>query len=151
MAKLSATDKAALQAFRRWEQHSWYLDPCVVPFVLANDKDMLMEEKEMEAIARKLYTMDNPVEYDMLRRNNSGFLPDLDELASFDEPPSLAEFLSEESLLIFSILKQGKLECKWMLLPMTAWHFDPDYKKFQNFVKKLSVVNDSSERAVKLV
>ena len=71
MAKLSVTDKAALQAFQQWEQHSWHFDPCVVPFVLANDKDMLMEEKEMEAIARQLYTMDNPVEYDMLRRNYS--------------------------------------------------------------------------------
>ena len=63
-----------------------------------------MEEKEMEAIARNLYSMDKPVEYDRLCRNNSGFLPDLDEMASFDEPPSLTEFLSEESWLIFDIL-----------------------------------------------
>ena len=38
-----------------------------------------------------------------------------------------------------------------MLLPMNSWHFDQDNQEFQNFVKKLAVVNDSSERAVKLV
>ena len=56
-----------------------------------------MEQKKIEAISRKLYLMDNPVGYNMLRRNNSGFLPDLDETTSTNEPPSIREFLPEES------------------------------------------------------
>ena len=46
---------------------------------------------------------------DMLQRNKSGFMPDLDEMASFDEPPSFTEFSSEENWLIFYTHKQGKL------------------------------------------
>ena len=38
-----------------------------------------------------------------------------------------------------------------MLLPSTIWQLDPDYKKFQGIVKDLAVVNDSRERAVKLI
>ena len=66
-------------------------------------------------------------------------------------PGEGADYINEESWLIFDILGQGKVECKWMLLSSIIWQLDPDYKKFQGFVKDLAVVNDSRERAVKLI
>ena len=54
MAQLSKTDEAAIEAYNRWENHSWYLDPAVVPIVLANN-DWSMESRESEEIAKKLF------------------------------------------------------------------------------------------------
>ena len=35
IAKFSESDPAAIQDYRRWRNHSWYLDTTVIPFVLA--------------------------------------------------------------------------------------------------------------------
>ena len=150
MAKLSQTDKEAENAYEKRGNHSWYLDPTVVPIVLANS-DWSLESDELEKIAKKIYNSERPEQYDLLRKNNSGFLPVLDEMSEFESPPSLANFINEESWLIFDILGHKVAHCKWMLLPREVWKLDPDYMKFQTFVKNLAVVNDSSERAVKLV
>ena len=150
MARLSKTDEAATEAYNKWDNHSWYLDPTAVTFVLANS-DWSMGSGELEEMAKKLFSLDRPEEYDMLRKNNSGFLPDIEEMGELKAPPSLAGYIFQESWLIFEILGQGKVECKWMLLPSGTWKLYPDYKKFQDFVKDLAVVNDSSERAVKLI
>ena len=68
-----------------------------------------------------------------------------------EDIPSLEFFITSESWLIFDILEQSSSECKWMLFPPDTWSRDPDFKKFQTFVKNLAVVNDASERSVKLV
>ena len=47
IAKFSESDPAAIQDYRRWRNHSWYLDTTVIPFVLANtDMSLSTEEKE---------------------------------------------------------------------------------------------------------
>ena len=150
MAKPSQTDKAAKLAYEKWTNHSWYLDPTVVPFVLANNS-LALDSAEMEAIAKTLYDLEMPVEYDFDRKNNTGILPEIDCMLEHQCPPSLAGYITKESWLVFQILGQNKTQCKWMLYPASSWHIDADYLKFQQFVKSLAVVNDASERAVKLV
>jgi len=39
----------------------------------------------------------------------------------------------------------------WLNCPAPLWRYVDQFKTFSNFVSKLEVVNDSSERAVKLV
>ena len=150
MAQLSKIDPGAVNAYERWTSHSWYLDPTVVPFVLANS-NWALQSNEMENIAQKIFQIERPNFYSLERKNNTGFLPNISQMLVFDAPPSLSDYISEESWLIFDILGHSTSQCKWMLLPSSTWHLDPDFQQFQKFVKSAAVVNDSSERAVKLV
>lgn len=144
MAQLAKTDEAAKFSYERWNTHSWYLDPTVVPFILADDT-MSIKSHEREAIARR------PQVSDFERKNNTGMLPDISVLSGLQGPPSLADYVTCGSWLIFEILDHDRVKCKWMLLPQNCWHHDQDYLHFKKFVEETAVVNDASERAVKLV
>ena len=97
-----------------------------------------------------MYNLDRPRDYDFDRKNNVGFLPEKEQSLTA-EPLCLSEFITPESWLIFDILKHKKSNVKWMLFPSENWRFDPDFLKFQKFVKNIAVVNDAGERAVKAV
>ena len=68
-----------------------------------------------------------------------------------DMQPSLDLFITPESWLVFEMLGHSKEQVKWMLYPPEHWDVDPDYQEFKAFVKKIAVVNDAGERAVKAV
>ena len=112
---------------------------------------MSLSTEEKESISKKLFNFNYPNTYDLNRKNNTGFLPELEHMSSMAEPPRLGDFLTEESWLIFNLLEQSKTECKWMLYPCENWPLDPYYSIFQKFVKQVAVVNDASERAIKLI
>ena len=131
------------------ERHMWYLDPTTVVFALANT-DMTVSDAEKTVMAQKLYAFSRPEEYDFSRKNNTGFMPSK-EFFLKDMQPSLDLFITPESWLVFEMLGHSKEQVKWMLYPPEHWDVDPDYQEFKAFVKKIAVVNDAGERAVKAV
>ena len=68
-----------------------------------------------------------------------------------ESQPSLAEFVNKNSRIIFDILDIKNNDTDWLRLPPSVWHLITPFKKFQNFIKNLPVVNDAAERNVKLI
>ena len=150
MAHFEAFEPAAASAFKSWMNHCWYLDPQTVILALANS-DLSVPEEMKQEMAKKLYSTPRPTDYDFDRKNNSGFVDGKDHFLKSSSPPSLTEYVSAESWLVFDILEHGPAQVKWLFYPASSWHMDPDYIEFQKFVKDIAVVNDAGERAVKAV
>lgn len=131
------------------DRHMWYLDPTLVVFGLANS-DMSVSIEEKQSIAKKLCSFDRPKTYDFERKNNTGFMPPMEDFSG-EKPPSLHNFITAESWLVFDILEHKREQVKWLLFPPENWEVDPDFQEFQLFVKSIAVVNDAGERAVKAV
>ena len=69
-----------------------------------------------------------------------------------DSPPSLLSLIGRNSWFIFTLLNITKSEDKvWLTFPSAVWPFVEQFKIFSRFVDGIEVVNDCSERAVKLV
>ena len=69
-----------------------------------------------------------------------------------DKPPSLLPLIGQNSWFIFDLLNLTRPEDKpWLTCPPTFWPYVDQFNKFSGFVDGLEVVNDSSERAIKLV
>ena len=43
-----------------------------------------------------------------------------------------------------------QISTNWLINPAKTWDSDPDFCKFYSYVKSLKVVNDISERGIKL-
>nr|XP_047136685.1 uncharacterized protein LOC124813539 [Hydra vulgaris] len=128
-------------------RHTWYLDPTLVVFALADEK--CMERSDM---AKKLYSLSRfPNENFPLERQ----IMDQFVLKSLNfrkhEPPSLAPLITDKLWLIFDMFRHGKAETQWMKTPPEFWKFNDFYLEFKATVIGLDVVNDFSVRAVKLV
>ena len=67
------------------------------------------------------------------------------------KPPSLTILIKNESWTLFNTLGLTIEQCIWMELPHQFWYKFIGYIKFQEFVNSIDVVNDCSERAVKLI
>ena len=48
------------------------------------------------------------------------------------------------------MLKKDHTNLSWLSKPVEQWHEDQEYKKVEEVVKKLCIVNDPAEHAVKL-
>ena len=128
-------------------RHTWYLDPTLVVFTLADEKC-----RERGDMAKKLYSLQRcPIDSFPLERQimDQSVLKSLN--FSKDEPPSLAPLITDKSWLVFDMLRHGKAETQWMKIPPEFWEFNDFYLKFRATVTGLDVVNDCSERAIKLV
>ena len=68
-----------------------------------------------------------------------------------EKPPSLINFIKKESWILFSILGLTMEQCIWVELPHQFWYRFPGYFKLQEFLNSIDVINDCSERAVKLI
>ncbi|XP_065659625.1 uncharacterized protein LOC136083788 [Hydra vulgaris] len=66
-------------------------------------------------------------------------------------PPNLVELVTENSWLLFLMIGQSKSDCQWMKTPPEYWTGNDFYLKFKGAVFNLAVVNDCSERTVKLI
>ncbi|XP_047122463.1 uncharacterized protein LOC124805960 [Hydra vulgaris] len=94
-------------------RHTWYLDPNLVVFALANK-----ECRERGDMAKKLYSLQRcPSESFPLERQvmDQAILNSLN--FSKDEPPSLTPLVTEKSWLVFDMLRHGKAETQWMKTP----------------------------------
>ena len=126
-------------------RHSWYLDPAVVVFALADE-----EYPNRGEMAKKLFSLPRPKEFPLDRQVvNKEVLLSLNY--SGKEPPSLAPLITEQSWMIFDMLKHNRAEIQWMKLPPEFWNTNDFYCEFTAFIKNIAVVNDASERAIKLV
>ena len=63
--------------------------------------------------------------------------------------PNLATFIGQRSYLLFSLLEFTRSEMDWLKFDCSEWEKFSGFLKFNNFAKKLAVVNDSGERGVK--
>ncbi|XP_065683487.1 uncharacterized protein LOC124813436 [Hydra vulgaris] len=129
------------------KRHTWFLDPYLIVLALADEKC-----KERGDIAQKLYSFEfhSMDEYPLARISaNIEVLNSLD--FSGPKPPSLVHLVTENSWLLFLMIGQSKSDCQWMKTPPEYWTCNDFYLKFQEAVFNLSVVNDCSERIVKLI
>ncbi|XP_012564394.2 uncharacterized protein LOC105848737 [Hydra vulgaris] len=134
--------KSTMMSMKR---HTWYLDETLVPLALL-DPDL--SNVERENIAKTLFSIPVPDHFQHSEKSNL-----IKELNFKQEvPPGLARLIGENSWFIFSLLNLTRMEDKlWLNSPAPMWCYVDQFKTFSNFVSKLEVVNDSSERAVKLV
>jgi hypothetical protein len=127
------------------KRHTWYLDETLVPLALL---DPTLPDVEKENIAKTLLSKPVPDYFQHSEKSNL-----INELKFKQEvPPGLAPLIGENSWFIFSLLNLTRMEDKlWLNCPAPMWCYVDQFKTFSNFVSKLEVVNDCSERAVKLV
>nr|XP_047144346.1 uncharacterized protein LOC124817922 [Hydra vulgaris] len=135
----------AKPVIEKMKRHTWYIDPTAVVMALA-DKEV----HDCDKIAKKLYSMSRPENY-VVHRQQVDFelLKNLDFCQ--DNPPSLVSLIIEQSWLIFHLLNHWKAKLQWLKSPVETWNLNDYYLEFKQFVKNLEVVNDCSERSVKLV
>nr|XP_047127458.1 uncharacterized protein LOC124808434 isoform X1 [Hydra vulgaris] len=129
------------------KRHTWFLDPYLIVLALADEKC-----KERGDIAQKLYSFEfhSMDEYPLARISaNIEVLNSLD--FSGPKPPSLVHLVTENSWLLFLMIGQSKSDCQWMKTSPEYWTCNDFYLKFQEAVFNLSVVNDCSEKFVKLI
>ena len=99
-------------------------------------------------MAKRLYSL--PVLKTFQHSEKVDLLSELDFTG--DSPPSLLSLIGRNSWFIFTLLDIIKSEDKVCLTcPSAAWPFVEQFKIFSRFVDGIEVVNDCSERAVKLV
>lgn len=126
------------------KRHTWYLDETLIPLALF-DPDVEAEEKE--AIAKKLYSLPVPPTF---QHSDKDLLEELD--FSQSQPPSLLPLLGKNSWYMFQILDIAKDSDKhWLMCPSEFWSSVVQFNKMADFVNNLEVVNDCSERAIKLI
>lgn len=127
------------------KRHTWYIDPFIVVMSLA-DKNV----QERSDIAKKLYSTPRPTTYAKERQK-----VDLNLLNSLvysdDTPPSLTPLITDQSWLIFHMLNHANAEVQWLKTPVETWDLNDYFLEFKQFVNNLEVVNDCSERAIKLI
>ncbi|XP_065649774.1 uncharacterized protein LOC136078272 [Hydra vulgaris] len=129
------------------KRHTWFLDPCLVVLALADENC-----EERGEIAQKLYSFEfrSLDKYSLARiKANMEVLNSLD--FSGPKPPSLVELVTENSWLLFLMIGQSKSDCQWMKTPPEYWTCNDFYLKFKDAIFNLAVVNDCSERTVKLI
>lgn len=129
---------AALTSMRR---HLWYLCPELVILALFDDGTPT-EDKQLMAVV--LLTTPRPL---VFRRGKPG-QPHFNAVAALltDERPSLADFITERSWLLFDLLG---LAATWLQEHPSLWSDDEEYEHAKRFCTDLTVVNDPAERAVK--
>ncbi|XP_065656788.1 uncharacterized protein LOC136082199 [Hydra vulgaris] len=129
------------------KRHTWFLDPYLVVLALADENC-----EERGEIAQKLYSFEfrSLDKYSLARiKANMEVLNSLD--FSGPKPPSLVELVTENSWLLFLMIGQSKSDCQWMKTPPEYWTCNDFYLKFKDAIFNLAVVNDCSERTVKLI
>jgi len=123
---------AALTALNR---HLWYLTEEIVPFALFSN---LVSEPEKRQIACQLLKVRQaePLE------NGIPVFPQL------NTSTKLIHLVGKKSLLLFNLLN---IESGWLSVPPAQWKTVDDFQQADTFVRHVKVVNDLSERAMKLI
>ena len=128
--------------------HLWYLTPQSIPLALT-DEDLSADKRSQ--IASSLM---NIPRIEVLPMGKPTF-PDLstwsDQLWSQDKLPDLSTMLGPESWLLFNKLGMGEQDLDWLQSDPLFWDMMPGYKRFGDFVRNLTIVNDPAERGVGLM
>ena len=106
--------------------------------------------QEQSDIAKKFYSTPRPTTYAIGRHQvNLNILNSL--MFDDDTPQSLTLLITDQSWLIFHILNHANAEVQWLNTPSETWDLNDYYQESKQFVNNVEVVNDCSERAIKLV
>ena len=127
------------------QNHTWYLHPSLIPFSLADSE---ISESEKSDIAQKLWEVING---DIPEPQLNYTKVEIRQVIEQEHRPNLATFITTQSTIIFKILKIEKESLEWLRLPPNLWHLISGFRKFEEFVKNVPVVNDAAERNVKLI
>ena len=130
--------EAALGSVRR---HLWYLCPELVVLALFDDHTTVDEKQQM---AVTLCNMVHLGAFDIGKPGQPSF--NLIAAKLTEEKPSLAEFLTERSWLLFHLLGS---DARWLHEHPEVWSDNEDYEYCKGFCQDMMVVNDPAERAVK--
>ena len=128
--------------------HLWYLSPQWVPLAIADES---LPSDQRSNLAVTLSNIPRPETFPLGKPS----FPDLSEVSDNDwssgRVPNLSSLLGPESWLIFDKLELTESDLKWLSEDPQTWDIFPGFIRFQNIMKKLTIVNDPAERGVGLV
>ena len=141
--------ESAAACLMSFERHLWYLTAELVVLALASEE---LPEQELKLLATALVSVPRPESFTPGKPAfpGPGFTQN-DDLWTNDNLPSLSSLVSERSWLVFDLLKLGPTETEWLQVEVPQWNLFSGFRKFRDFVKGLTVVNDPAERGVKLI
>ena len=140
------SSEACLLSF---ERHLWYLTAELVVLSLASEE---VPASELKKLASALVSVPRPESFSPGKPvfPRKGFTQDHTIWVN-DNLPSLSIFVSERSWLLFNLLDLGPADSEWLQVEVHQWHLFSGFRKFRDFVKGLTVVNDPAERGVKMI
>ena len=128
--------------------HLWYITAPSIPLALV-DESVSIDEKSKLAI--KLLGFTRPEKFPLGK-------PSFPDLSSFSDRkwvsgkiPDLSTMMGPESWLIFSKLGMDDKDMEWLEHSPEKWEDFEGFRRFRDFVKKLTITNDPAERGVGLV
>nr|CAH7722161.1 unnamed protein product [Callosobruchus chinensis] len=127
--------KAALSKFC---QHLWYLSEEITVLSLFDD------EVDEQTKANIVANLQRATLYDSLKR----YVPSKEDMSDYLYGKSLQDFVSDKSTNLFSRLK---IDINFLKKPVSTWYEDVTYLQAKRRVLSLRAVNDTAERAVKLI
>jgi len=123
---------AAIVALKR---HLWYLTEECAVFSLFSNR---ISSAERQQIARQLLRTPRPT---IFTRGQPTF-------PVLNQSTKLIHLIGPNSWFVFHALG---VEVDWLGKPMDMWQHDKQFQEVEQFVRHVKVVNDLSERAVKLI
>ena len=136
LTKYKAEDEALAESgLQTLSRHFWYLVPSTVLYSLFSN---LLSEDEKSGIAAKLLAQ--PQE----ENDAAAAVPTFPEV---EAQTKLQDLVTPASWEFFKILK---LPSDWLALPPAQWSENENYRRAQQYVKTVKVVNDPAERGIKL-
>ena len=128
--------KLASAVYTSISRHGWYLSEkmCMLSIV---DEDL--EDIVRRNMALKL----------LLHKVPETFSVGYPEIQSLEQIKDLSDLVGPESWFIFRVA--GLDEVAWLNEKVEDWPNFPSYKELKMFISRISVVNDCSERGVKLI
>ncbi|XP_055916769.1 uncharacterized protein LOC129949371 [Eupeodes corollae] len=127
--------KAALKKF---SQHLWYLTDEVVMLSLFDDEMVLETKTKMVANLTR----------EQVSTHEKRYIPSKEELAGSLYDKNLEDFVSIRSKFFFARLK---IDDSFLQESPYSWNTSTSYLQAKNAVSTLRTVNDTAERAVKLM
>ena len=124
-------------AFNKLSLHQWYLTQETVAFSFFSQHPLLANEMK-ESMAFQLLSISPPDEF---RKGITVFKRNINKCST------LCDFIGPETWFIFECLRMDKDR---LYDKPEQWIACESFKKGQNFVANIKVVNDAAERTVKL-
>lgn len=126
------------------ERHRSYLDESMIPICMANPD---LTDHEKESLAKIIFTIPVPVSF---IKNDPPLFVELNwNLEIID---ILCSLVGPRTWLLFKMLGiENTKDHYWMNCPASTWQYNSEFKLLEGFAFNVEVVNDCSERYVKLV
>lgn len=127
--------EVATAALKKVRLHTWYICPETMIFCLFSKK---ITKEDKEAIAAALDDIPRPQE----------MLIEMPETVVISGSTTLPSLVTEKSYALFNLLQ---VDHSWLKKDVEEWSRDRSFQVMERYVLALKVVNDTAERAVKLI